>query len=103
MSPSKSLNTVPFMEKHRENYGLLATYGYKGLYMEIGAKNIFQKNVYEKDWFDFSQYRYCTRNYSDAIGRQIYVKLSYSFDFGRKIKKQDVNVNNDNSSGILKI
>jgi hypothetical protein len=103
MSPSKSLNTVPFMEKHRENYGLLATYGYKGLYMEIGAKNIFQKNVYEKDWFDFSQYRYCTRNYSDAIGRQIYVELSYSFDFGRKIKKQDVNVNNDNSSGILKI
>jgi hypothetical protein len=102
-SPRKELRIFPYFVKIKEDYSLLATYGNKGLYIEIGAKNIFQKSAYEKDWFDFSQYRYCTRNYSDAIGRQIYVKLSYSFDFGRKIKKQDVNVNNDNSSGILKI
>jgi hypothetical protein len=102
-SPQKALMVFPYFLKTRENYSLLATYSNNGLYIEIGAKNMFQKNVYEKNWFDFSQYNYCKRNYSDAIGRQIYVKLSYSFDFGRKIKKQDVNVNNDNSSGILKI
>lgn len=100
-SKSKMLSSTPMIMESLPDYGLLATWGYKGLFLEIGAKRIFEKNSGICRYYSYDRYNTFTRSYSDAQDRQVYVKLSYSFDFGRKISHKKIESNNSVNSSII--
>ena len=78
-----------------------ATYGYKGFYAEAGARRLFLKNKTHRFYFDHTHYQYDLKEQRDAYGPWLYMRLSYSFDFGRKSSRQDIEAGSTGSSAIL--
>jgi len=87
--------------KTRADYGLTASWHLKSFYVEAGMRRLFDSHPNVHSWFDFGNYRFDTRSHSDSAGRQVYVKLSYGFDFGRKIKHQEMDMDMETQSGLL--
>jgi len=87
--------------KSAADYGISATYGKKGFYAEIGARRMFQQNRNRRFYFDYTHYRYDQEIKRDAYGPCLYLRLSYSFDFGRKSSRQDIEAGNTGGSAIL--
>lgn len=100
-SPSTVLYTSNYL-KSCHNYGLCASYRHKGLYAEAGVKNLFNHNAYSYQYFDTPYYTFSLYKHHDGFNARFYVNLSYSFDFGRRIEHQDVNVESSGSSAILR-
>ena len=90
----------PFV-KSAADYGISATYGKKGFYAEVGARRMFLKDKTRKFYFDYTHYQYDRKEQRDAYGPWIYMRLSYSFDFGRKSSRQDIEAGNTGNSAIL--
>ena len=101
-TPQKTLMDVPAFMKMRADYGLPASWGHKGFFAEVGARRLFDTKKFSRYYFDYDVYRINSRTISDSMGRQVYIKLSYNFDFGRKIQKNEINMNSNINSGILK-
>lgn len=101
-SKIKWILSSPYLYTIRPDYGLSASYGSKGFFVEIGARKLFDKESYTVTSLDTPYYRYSTKSFSEADGRQVYIKLSYNFDFGRKTQRGNINVDTSVSSGILK-
>lgn len=99
---SINISTSPMIFKSPVDYGLLASWGGKGLFVELGIRRIFEKELETYRHYNYDKYNIKSYGFSDSQNRQIYVKLSYNFDFGRKIKHEKVeNKNSINSSIIL--
>lgn len=102
-APGKSLATSPSFSKSKGSYGMTASWGHRGLFLQVGCQNIFNgKMDYNRSYFDYGLYSYEAKSYSRWLGSMLFVSLSYSFDFGRKVKRENVNINTDGQSGILK-
>lgn len=97
------LFTSPERRTYRPNYGLSLTYGYKGFYVEGGVKNIFSKNNYILNALETPHYSYTSRSWSATINQQVFLRLSYTFDFGRKLTNFNLNVDAKENNGILKM
>jgi hypothetical protein len=98
---SKEKDLLPYyIQETEQDYGLWATFSHHGFYAEAGARRPFN-GKYTRSWYDFGKYSYARKNYSDAVGPFVYLKLSYTFDFGRKVKKNNVDINRSTSSGML--
>lgn len=100
---SKNLVTTPMFTERRSDYGISVSYGYKGWYAEAGCKRIFENNPYTRSYYNYGEYSTDCRNFSDSNDKQIYLKLSYNFDFGRKTDKKKIELNTSAKSGILKL
>ena len=98
----KKLYTTPAFLKSRPSYGMAVGWSGYGLKTEIGARNMFFKSNPYHQYYDYGCYAFDSWNHSDAYGPQVYLKLSYSFDFGRKIKHEQVNQGYVPQSGILR-
>lgn len=86
-----------------EQLVFLASWRHKGLYMELGCRNPFERDYVSREWFDFGVYRYDRSDVSRANGRMAWLQLSYSFDFGRKkVERTELEVDRG-SSGIMKM
>lgn len=90
----------PYVET-RCDYGISGTWGHKGLFVEVGCNRLFDNNPYQKQYFDYQVYRYNKKDFSDSYGKQVYIKLSYNFDFGRKVNHEEIDVDLSNKSGML--
>lgn len=84
-------------------YGLLISYSHNNLYAEIGTENPFtrkSKQQYETTIQDIYQIR---NNLSCRTYQQTgYIKLAYTFDFGKKTSRSYNDVNKNINSAILK-
>lgn len=100
-SPSKSLNnmvetTAPL------NYGLGISYAHGDFRAEVGTNNPFMKNAeYEYHYLN-DIYRYDNTVVSKTASQTAYVKLAYTFDFGKKTSRDKNNVDKTIDSAILK-
>lgn len=83
------------------DYGVSATYGNKGFYAEVGARRMFLKDKTRRFYFDHTYYQYDRKEQRDAYGPWIYLRLSYSFDFGRKSSRQNIEAGSTGGSAIL--
>ena len=72
-----------------------------GWKLEAGAKNFLTKTKTLHQWYDVGSYAYDSHSRSDSYGPQLYVKVSYSFDFGRKVKREQIKADDVPQSGIL--
>lgn len=52
-----------------EQLVFLASWRHKGLYMELGCRNPFERDYVSREWFDFGVYRYDRSDVSRANGR----------------------------------
>lgn len=102
-SPQTILVSLPVYSKSKCDYGMTASWSHRGLFVQVGCSNIFNgKRDYSKNNFNYGAYNTFVKAFSRSLGAQVYLNLSYNFDFGRKVKRQDVKVNTSSNSGILK-
>ena len=97
----KYLFSSPEFVRTCPSYGMAAGWSDNGWKSELGVRNIFTKSKPYYEFFDFNSYAYDKQAYSDRFGPQVYLKLSYSFDFGRKIKHENIEQDAAPQSGIL--
>lgn len=97
-TPSTLLTSNSTLYRRRCNYGLTASWGKNGLFVEAGCKNIFDNNPYTRHWGDYGTYSFDRHSVSDSMGKQVYVKLSYNFDFGRKTTRENLSVEKGGSA-----
>ena len=102
-SATSGLVYTPLFYDNRCDYGLIANWNHRGLFIEMGCSRLFDKHPYTNMYFDYGIYKLNNKDYSYSNGKQIYIKLSYNFDFGRKIKHEDVDVAPAKASSILKL
>jgi hypothetical protein len=98
-TPQHELSNIYY--KIGADYGISATYGNKGFYAEVGARRMFQNDKSRRFYFDHIHYQYDRKEHRDAYGPWIYMRLSYSFDFGRKSSRQDIEAGSTGNSAIL--
>lgn len=101
-TPSRSLNKNPAYVKEYSEYGASVSYNNKGWSAEIGVENPFSKNCMNKEYADFSIYKYNWIETSRIYQQTGYIKLAYTFDFGRKTSRTHEKVNTNINSAILK-
>ena len=86
-----------------QQYFFLASWHHKGLFVEVGCQRIFDGAYKERQWFDYGVYAIDKATVKNNLGSSAWVKLSYSFDFGRKkVERTKMDVQKG-SSGIMKI
>ena len=94
-------NAYPADYKYPPDYGLSLTYSHRGFYAEAGARKLFAHDGFTEEWQHSELYGFNRQVYGNAQKPWLYVRLSYSFDFGRKTSHQDIDVARSSSSAIL--
>ena len=101
-SKEKQMNTDLVKITMPARYGLSISYNHKDLHAEVGTENPFtRKNeqVYERTQ---NVYHYQNNQTSQTFQQTAYVKLAYTFDFGKKTNRSYNNVDRSINSAILK-
>ena len=88
-------------QTEQADYGLSATYGFRGFFAEIGARRMFEKDKSIHRYYHWSNYSFDEHRYNNRYGPWIYMRLSYSFDFGRKSHRQSIEAGSIGGSAIL--
>jgi hypothetical protein len=103
-SPEKVLerNTLAFM-KTPAVYGLSVRYNNKKWMAEAGTENPFTKQALYKEYADYGVYKYSQSQTSRIYQQTGYIKLAYTFDFGKKTSREGKNIDRSINSGILKV
>lgn len=87
--------------KSAADYGISATYGKNGFYAEVGARRMFLQDKAKRLYFDHDHYHYDIQYLRDAYGPWLYMRLSYTFDYGRKSSRQNIEAGSTSGSAIL--
>ncbi|MBP3252047.1 MAG: outer membrane beta-barrel protein [Prevotella sp.] len=99
-SPVKTLTTESF-SKMCAQYGLTLSYKHKSIFFQAGCNQLLNRHKSLHSYFDYGCYSFDYRTVSDAMNRRLWLSLTYSFDFGRKVQRQQAEVSTG-SSMILK-
>ncbi len=94
-------STYSFM-KYPASYGLSVRYNGKNWMVEAGTENPFTRQVHYKECADYGVYRYSQVRTSRIYQQTGYVKLAYTFDFGKKISRENNYIDRSINSAILK-
>ncbi len=83
-------------------YGLSVSWSHKALRAEAGTNNPFSKHPVYKYTLDSPEYRYSGTTFTPAERASAYIKLSWSFDFGKKTSRDNLSVNRTISTGVIR-
>ena len=102
-TPKKILDQsrLVFMETPM-TYGLSVRYSNRNLMVEAGTENPFTKQAQYKEYADYNIYQYNQTQTSRIYQQTAYLKLAYTFDFGRKTSHEQSEVDKTIKSAILK-
>lgn len=100
-SKQNRLLNMPSFIKSPHDYGTLISWTNKNLLIEVGARRFFDKRNTYRQSFDYKIYNTDSYKNSDSLNEQLYIKLNYSFDFGRKINKNNIEKADPAKSAIL--
>lgn len=84
------------------SYGLSVRYSKKNWMVEAGTENPFTSNLHYREYADYGIYRYNQVQTSRIYQQTAYIKLAYTFDFGKKTSHDSNNVDRTINSAILK-
>ena len=93
--------TLAFM-KAPTSYGFSVRYSKKNWMVEAGTENPFTRDACYKEYADYGIYKYNQVHTSRIYQQAGYVKLAYTFDFGKKTSREKNNVDRSINSAILK-
>lgn len=100
-TPSTMINGSTDYYKRKCQYQFAAMWQHRGLSIQIGCQQIFDKHGSIVQYGNYGNYKFHERQFSKQFGQAVYVTLSYNFDFGRQVKHEKINVNTNGNSGIL--
>ena len=89
-------------KKMHGEYGFSIGWNKKNWNIEAGVNSPFTKNNQIKTWLDTEVYRFNTIRTERANQQTAYLKLAYTFDFGRKTSREQSEVDKTIKSAILK-
>ena len=95
-------STLAYM-KMPASYGLSVRCNHKNWMVEVGTNNPFTKHARYREYADYGVYKYNQLRTSRIYQQTGFIKLAYTFDFGKKTSREGINVNKSINSGILKI
>lgn len=84
------------------SYGFSVRYSGKNWMAECGSENPFTKQVYYREHADYGVYKYNQALSSRIYQQTAYIKLAYTFDFGKKTSRESNNMDRNIKSAILK-
>lgn len=84
------------------SYGLSVRYSNSNWMVEAGTENPFTKNLHYREYADYGVYRYNRVQTSRIYQQTAYIKLAYTFDFGKKTAHDSNNMDRTINSAILK-
>ena len=84
-------------------YGASVSWSHKGWYLEAGTENPFTKHARYKEHADYGIYKYNQIQTSRINQQTGYVKVAYTFDFGRKTSRDKNDVDRNINSAIMKV
>ena len=84
------------------SYGLSVRYSGKNWMAEVGTENPFTKHQHYREYADYGVYRYNQVQTSRIYQQTAYIKLAYTFDFGKKTSRESNSVDRSINSAILK-
>ncbi len=87
--------------KTSNEYGVSVSYAIKGLQIEAGARNLFLKPT-DRIWRTSDQYHATTKTRNKTEMSHGYIRLAYTFDFGKKIKHTNDGPDRSSESAILR-
>lgn len=93
--------TLAFV-KNPASYGLSVRYNGKNWMAEAGAENPFTKHLHYREYADYGVYRYNQARTSRIYQQTGYIKLAYTFNFGKKVSKDSNYIDRSINSAILK-
>lgn len=95
--------TILAFMKSPASYGLFVRYSKKNWMAEVGTENPFTRKLCYREYADYGVYRYNQIKTSRIYQQTGYVKLAYTFDFGKKTSRENNNVDRSINSAILKV
>lgn len=69
---------------------------------EVGMENPFTKQVRYREHANYVIYKYDQERTSRIYQQTGYIKLAYTFDFGKKTSRENIYIDKNINSGILK-
>lgn len=99
---SKILDMDLSYTRQPANYRISAAWSRNNWRVEAGANSPFTQHAYFKYRLDTGVYSISQRSYSRLYQQNGYVKVAYTFDFGRKTSQDWKNVSTNINSAILK-
>lgn len=93
--------TLAFV-KNPASYGLSVRYNGKNWMAEAGAENPFTKHLHYREYADYGIYQYSQTRTSRIYQQTGYIKLAYTFNFGKKVSKDSNYIDRSINSAILK-
>ena len=88
---------------HPASYGLFASWSHKGWRIEAGTENPFTKHSKWKYVVNRDIYNYTNYETSRTYQQTGYVKVAYTFDFGRKTSRDKNDVDRSINSANMKV
>ena len=83
-SPDKSIeNGGTAVVKNHSEYNLYFSYGNGNFNLDVSLHNLFSKQMHNDTWFESGPYQFDRRSWHK--GRSVYVSLTYTFDYGKKV------------------
>lgn len=101
-STNKTVSMNPSYKRSPASYGASIRWNRKNWNVEIGTDNPFSKHNRNIEYLNTDVYQFHTSEYSRIYQQTGYIKLAYTFDFGRKTSRTQEKVNRNINSGILK-
>lgn len=101
-STGKTLDNYPAFIDTPATYGAFVRWNHKNWMAEAGTDNTFSKHNRTKMYMDMGVYRFHNSSYSETYQKTGYIKVAYTFDFGKNTSKEQRNINTTINSAILK-
>ena len=102
--PTEKIETSTLIvSKSPATYGASVSWSHKGWYIEAGTENPFTRHSRYREHADYGVYQYNQVQTSRIYQRTGYVKLAYTFDFGRKTSRDKNDVDRSINSAIMKV
>lgn len=96
------LNKSLIFVKNPIVYGVSASWSKKGWYAEVGTENPFTSQAHYKEHANYGIYSYNQVQSSRTYQQTGYIKVAYTFDFGKKTSRERKDIRMDVNSAILK-
>ena len=92
----------PYLMRRRPVYELLVCWNHKDWAVEALVRNPFSRYDKQHITMDYGCYRRDTWNYSESDGRNLNLKLTYNFGYGKKQERGNTEIDKRLNSAIMR-
>lgn len=104
LTPYKSLDIrQPWLIQRRPTYEWKVNWTHKALTIEVLVRNPFSRYDKQHITMDYGCYNRNSWNFNETDGRNINLTLTYSFSYGKKSERGEIEVDKNVNSAIMKM